>query len=98
MATEAELDALNELHGEGADALFVPLMQDHHRGGIHMADYAATHATTGWVRAFAASMARNQRIEVNELEQARLRTGLPTNPPGYVPAPVPSAEGHKNHD
>lgn len=98
MASASELNSLNELHGTEADALFIPLMQDHHRGGVHMADFAAKHAKADWVRDLAASMARNQRIEVNELEQARVRTGLPTDPPAYVPAQVPPAEEHANHN
>lgn len=47
-----------------------------------MADYAAKNAKSAWVRELASRMARNQRIEINELEQARIRTGLPANPPG----------------
>ena len=76
MATEAELARLADAQGRDADALFVTLMQDHHRGGVHMAEYAAEHAESKVVRALAARMARNQRIEINELEQARSRAGL----------------------
>lgn len=97
MASDAELDALNGLHGPEADALFIPLMQDHHRGGVHMADYTAKNAETEWARQLAASMARNQRIEINELEQARLRAGLPTNPPAYVPAQMGDAGQPPSH-
>ncbi len=57
-------------------------MQQHHRGAVQMADYAAKNAKSAWVRELASRMARNQRIEINELEQARIRTGLPANPPG----------------
>jgi len=91
MASEAELTALTGARGRDADALFVPLMQDHHRGGVHMATYAATHAESEFVRSLATRMARNQRIEVNELEQARARAGLPESPPGYEPAQVPAS-------
>ena len=81
MASEAELTRLRAAKGRDADALFVTLMQEHHRGGVHMAEYAAEHARSGFVRDMAARMARNQRIGINELEQARVRAGLPVGPP-----------------
>jgi uncharacterized protein (DUF305 family) len=80
MASEAELDHLSAARGRDADAVFIALMQDHHRGGVHMAEYAAQHARSEFVRTLAARMARNQRIEINELEQARVRVGLPALP------------------
>ncbi len=85
LASEAELAALDDAQGRDADALFVALMKDHHRGGVHMAEYAATHAKWDFVRDLAARMARNQQIEINELEQVRVRDGLPADPAGYVP-------------
>ena len=80
MATEAELEQLTAAQGRDADALFITLMQEHHRGGVHMAEYAAEHARSRFVRTLAARMARNQKIEINELEQARARAGLPRPP------------------
>lgn len=64
--------------------------QDHHRGGVHMAAYAAQNAADPFVRGLAARMARNQRIEVGELQAARGRVGLPANPVGYEGAVVPT--------
>jgi uncharacterized protein (DUF305 family) len=69
MASEGELARLAAARGRDADALFVTLMQGHHRGGVHMAEYAAEHAGSKFVRALAERMARNQRVEINELEQ-----------------------------
>jgi uncharacterized protein (DUF305 family) len=89
MASAAELDALVAAEGAETDALFVPLMQDHHRGGLHMAEYAAAEADDAWVRALAARIARNQRSEVAELEAARERAGLAKDPPGYEPDLIP---------
>jgi len=76
MASDADLRAMRDGKGRTIDALFVPLMQEHHRGGVHMAGYAARSAKTPFVRQLAALVERNQRIEINELEEARVRTGL----------------------
>ncbi len=83
LASEAEMGALRDLIGRDVDALFLKLMQDHHAGGVHMASYAAEHATDPFVQELAARMARNQRIEIGELEAARERAGLPAQPEGY---------------
>jgi uncharacterized protein (DUF305 family) len=102
-----EMSALLRAEGRAVDTLFVPLMQDHHRGGVHMADYAATEASDPAVRALAARMARNQRIEVGELDSARERASLDPAPPGFVPdeipihdehaPPTPEPTGHEGH-
>ena len=90
LASEGEMQTLARAEGRDLDALFVPLMQDHHRGGIHMAEYAADAAADPAVRELAARMARNQRIEVEELDAAQVRAALPDSPPGYTPAEVPA--------
>ena len=102
MASEDELRLLGQAEGAAVDALFVPLMQDHHRGGIHMADHAAEAASDPTVRAWAARMVRNQRVEIGELDAARQRAGLDPTPDGYVPADIPAAPaaaetGHEGH-
>ncbi|MEA2900830.1 MAG: hypothetical protein QOH36_717 [Actinomycetota bacterium] len=102
MASEDELRLLRQAAGAGVDALFVPLMQDHHRGGVHMADYAAEAASDPVVRALAARMVRNQRVEIGELDAARQRAGLDPTPEGYVPAEIPAdpadpETGHEGH-
>ena len=89
MATDAEIEALSRATGRAADALFVDLIQEHHRGGVHMASYAADHAREPFVRALAQRMANNQAVEIAELEAARERAGLPD-------APTPS--GGADHD
>lgn len=91
LASEAEIDILTEAQGADADALFIALMQDHHRGGVHMGEYAASNAKWDFVRDLAAGMVRSQRIEIDELDQARVRDGLSADPPGYEPAQVPSS-------
>ena len=68
MATDAQLDELAAASGTAADELFVELMTAHHRGGIHMAEFAAEEASVQEVRAMAASMAESQAHEIAELE------------------------------
>ncbi len=97
LASEDEMDRLGDAEGSQVDALFVVLMQDHHRGGAHMADDAAEAASDPAVRALAARMARNQRIEIGELEAARARAMLTSAPEGYLPADVPSGDGEHGH-
>jgi uncharacterized protein (DUF305 family) len=77
MATDDQVRALREATGAEADALFLELMAAHHVGGIHMAEYAAEHASTGKARLLAAGMAYNQAIEVNEYASTAERLGLP---------------------
>jgi uncharacterized protein (DUF305 family) len=76
MATEPELDLLRAARGRDADALFLGLMEAHHRGAIHMASHAAEHADDADVRRLAARIEHNQRLEIEELQAAGARTGL----------------------
>ncbi len=95
MASETELDALLDAQGQAVDALFVRLMQDHHRGGVHMAAYAADHVDHPFVQEIAERMARNQRAEINELESTRKALDLAADPPGFRPDPMPKSDsGH----
>lgn len=80
MASEVEMAALAAADPPVRSALFVRLMQDHHRGGVHMAEAAAAMARDPFVRDLAGRMARNQRIEIAELDAALLRAGLPADP------------------
>ncbi len=52
--------------GSEADRMFIELMNEHHRGGIHMAEDAAERAEDPRVRDLAARMARNQTAEISE--------------------------------
>lgn len=101
LATEAEVGALERSAGTAVDALFIRLMQDHHRGAVHMASYAADNAKTDFVRELAAGMARAQRIEIAELEGTLEREGLDPSPEGYEPDDIPGATtggDHGGHD
>ena len=90
LATEAQMAQLREATGEDATVLFVELMTRHHVAGIHMAEYAAEHASSKGLRALAASMARNQAIEVNEMRTVVEQQGLPADLPGPVSVPPPA--------
>ena len=92
MATSKEVDALLAARGRDADALFIALMKDHHRGGIEMATAAAERAADPFVQDLATLMAKNQRYEIGEMEQARVRVGLVAAPAGYAPE---SSEQHQ---
>lgn len=77
MASDEQIDALQAATGSDADALFLELMAEHHAGGIHMSLYAAEHASTSRARSFAATLAHNQAVEVNEYASLAERLGLP---------------------
>jgi uncharacterized protein (DUF305 family) len=87
MASPAELDALQDAAGDHADALFLALMIDHHRGGVHMASAAADSAKDPWVQEIAERMARTQGKELNEMRAAQQRLDLTDEPAGYTPGP-----------
>ena len=93
MASAEEMDRLSEATGTDTDALFIALMKDHHAGGVHMAEYAAEHADDPFVRDLAARMARNQGVEIGELDAARERARLSPAPTGHEPATMPQNEG-----
>ena len=58
MATAAQLENLKGAGGADADRLFLTMMREHHRGGVHMSQYAAAHASDGDVRELATRMAQ----------------------------------------
>ena len=76
MQDPTTIDELADATGADADRLFFQIMSDHHIGGAHMADAAATSAQRSDIRLFAEKMAYNQRIETVEYSQAVERLGL----------------------
>ena len=70
MASQADLGRLANASGVEADRLFLELMTEHHRGGIHMAEYTAAHARDDETIALAVRMARNQALEITEYQRA----------------------------
>lgn len=76
LASAAQVDELQQATGAATDAKFLELMAEHHRGGVHMALWAAEYAKDPGVRRLAANMARNQSIEINELADTAARYGI----------------------
>jgi uncharacterized protein (DUF305 family) len=92
LATRDELRQLRDARGAAADALFLELMSEHHRGGVHMADYAYRNASTASVRELAQRMAYVQATEVNEFRDTAERNHIDASiEPQEVTVPNPSA-------
>lgn len=71
MATAEQLAELRASSGTDADTLFIDLMSAHHQGGIEMAETAAGLVENSNVRTYAEAWARNQRVEITELDALR---------------------------
>jgi uncharacterized protein (DUF305 family) len=82
MATPDQVAALSRARGRRLDDLFSALMINHHAGGLHMAEYAATHAKTNLARTLARFMARDQRFEIGDMNLRRTQLGLSEHQPG----------------
>jgi uncharacterized protein (DUF305 family) len=76
MQPEREVARLRDVTGPAADAEFLRRMTEHHRGGIHMAEYAAEHSSDERVRDLARRMAAVQRSEIGEYRQVADRLGV----------------------
>ncbi len=76
MQDPTTIGQLADATGAVADRMFFDIMSDHHLGGAHMADAAASGARRSDIRVFAEKMSYNQRIEVVEYDQAMQRLGL----------------------
>jgi uncharacterized protein (DUF305 family) len=72
-ATDAELDTLYQSRDSQADELFITLMIAHHKGGVHMAEYAAQFGKNKEVIAFAELIVESQSSEVGELTRLRIQ-------------------------
>jgi uncharacterized protein (DUF305 family) len=81
MATPAQIDKLETLHGKALDELFLQLMIHHHQGGVRMAQYAAQHAGESFVRDLATSMVNAQSGEIVLMEQMLRKLGAAALPP-----------------
>ena len=76
MQTEASIQQLEDATGSQVDALFIPMMIDHHRGGVHMAEYAAEHASDPRVRDLATRIVTQQNGEIADFQRAAARLGV----------------------
>ncbi len=68
LASQEQLDEFAAATGDEASRIFAELMIEHHRGGVHMAEYAVDRADNSAVRSFAQSMIRGQSAEIAELQ------------------------------
>ena len=75
MATPSEIDQLEKLHGKALDIMFLQLMIRHHQGGVLMAQYAADHAKSGYVKTLAAAIVAAQSSEIIAMEQTLRQLG-----------------------
>lgn len=66
-ATDAEMKTLSESRDIEADKTFAQMMIAHHKGAIHMAEYAVKEAINPEVIAFARSILSAQQGEINEI-------------------------------
>jgi uncharacterized protein (DUF305 family) len=82
MATTDELNKLRKLSGAELDVYFLQLMLRHHQGGLEMAQYAAEHASRGYVRNLADKIVKSQ-----EAETSLMKTLLSQR--GAQPLPAP---------
>lgn len=72
-ATDAELEKLYQSRDTQADELFITLMIAHHKGGVHMAEYAAQFGKNKEVIAFAELIVESQSSEVGELTRLQIQ-------------------------
>ncbi|MFI8965118.1 DUF305 domain-containing protein [Streptomyces sp. NPDC053493] len=64
MATRAELDRLRRASGREAEVLYLKLMTEHHKGGIHMAQGCVERCAPGVERNLAQGMVDAQASEI----------------------------------
>jgi uncharacterized protein (DUF305 family) len=93
LASDDDMARLRDARGAEADALFLELMAEHHRGGIHMAEFASQHADDQAVRNLSGWMAYNQAVEINEFIAAAERAGFDVDIQPWEPIPPEPAAG-----
>jgi uncharacterized protein (DUF305 family) len=76
MQSKERMDELRQADGPEAERLFLEMMIDHHRGGVHMAKDAARRAGDARVRDQAERMAEVQRREISEMRFIADKLGL----------------------
>jgi uncharacterized protein (DUF305 family) len=64
MATNSDLKKLNTLKGKQAEILYLQLMTDHHKGGVHMAKGCADKCSVGVEKRLAQGMVESQQSEI----------------------------------
>ncbi|MFF6998619.1 DUF305 domain-containing protein [Streptomyces sp. NPDC008313] len=80
MATNAQMKKLNTLSGRKAEVLYLRLMTDHHRGGVHMAEGCVEKCTVGAERRLARGMVASQRSEIDLMAGMLKERGASADP------------------
>ncbi|MFE3684743.1 DUF305 domain-containing protein [Streptomyces sp. NPDC059095] len=75
MATNTELDRLRGLSGKDAEVLYLQLMTEHHKGGIHMAEGCVQRCTVGPEQQLAQGMVDSQQSEIDLMAQMLRKRG-----------------------
>lgn len=75
MATSDEINKLRKLSGQELDVYFLQLMLRHHEGGLEMAQYAAEHASRGYVRNLAEKIVASQKVESAQMKDLLAERG-----------------------
>jgi uncharacterized protein (DUF305 family) len=75
MATSQEINNLRKASGAELDVMFLQLMLRHHEGGQEMAQYAAQHASKGYVRNLAAKIVSSQGAESKQMRTLLAQRG-----------------------
>lgn len=75
MATSDEINKLRKLSGQELDVYFLQLMLRHHEGGLEMAQYAAEHASKGYVRNLAEKIVASQKVESAQMKDLLAERG-----------------------
>ena len=83
LATEEQMQQLEDATGEEAEALWIALMSEHHLAGLHMADYAARHGKDETTVNLANAIVKNQRSEILDYARYRKDHDLPI-PDGFT--------------
>ena len=81
MATQEQMNKLETLKGKELSVYFLQLMIHHHQGGLPMAQYAAEHAQSDYVRNLAQKMVQAQSNEIVQMEQMLRQLGASPLPP-----------------
>ncbi|OIJ67166.1 DUF305 domain-containing protein [Streptomyces mangrovisoli] len=80
MATNTELTRLQKLSGKRAEVLYLQLMTDHHKGGIHMAEGCVARCTVGVEKRLAQGMVDAQRSELTSMAEMLRQRGAAARP------------------
>ncbi|GGX52896.1 DUF305 domain-containing protein [Streptomyces minutiscleroticus] len=80
MATDAELERLGSLRGRRAEVLYLQLMTDHHKGGVHMAEGCAARCEVGAERRLARTMVEGQEAEIDLMADMLRKRGAAPRP------------------